>query len=111
MSHVKRRWLACLFLIPLALGGSGEPAEPGISPGASDRWHVYVSGPRGDDGRIEHCLDDDAVDESIQTADLPSTNLSIKLHTSATEEDAKRIAGCLNQNLDSGEVSISSPAG
>lgn len=105
------RRVAAMLLIAFAAGGCGtEPDDPPITPGSSDRWHVHVTGPRGDDSRIEDCLDDLAIEESIQTANLPSTHLSIKLQTTAAEADAKRIADCLHQSLESGDVSIASPA-
>lgn len=98
-------------MVPLVLGGCGaQRQQPEPTPGSSDRWHVFVSGPRGDESRIEPCLKDAAIDEAIQTLDLPSTHLGIKLQKSAGEEDARRIAECLTGNLESGEVSIGSPA-
>jgi hypothetical protein len=54
-------------------------------------------------------MDDPSIEESIQSLDMPSSHLGIKLKASATAEDAQRIADCLRQTLKTGEVSISSP--
>jgi hypothetical protein len=83
------------------------PGEANITPGTSDRWVVGVSGPRS--GAIDPCIEDPAIEESIQSANLPSTHLSIKLREAAKKEDAERIADCLRRRLKSGDVSIVSP--
>lgn len=106
---MKREWLG-LCLLPLALGSCGTaPAETSITTGTSNGWSVAVLGPRGG-APIEHCLEDPLIEESLQTANLPSTHLGIKLVPEATREDAARIADCLQRSLSSGEVSITGPA-
>lgn len=108
MKHRTRHWMG-LCLLPLALGSCGTaPGETDITPGPSDRWNVSVLGPRDGDS-IDHCLEDPLIEESIQSANLPSTHLGIKLLETATQEDAERIADCLRESLISGEVSIRSP--
>jgi hypothetical protein len=108
---VKRRtrhWLGLCFLL-LALGSCGTaPGEKDITPGSSDRWNVSVLGPRGG-ASLDHCFEDPLIEESVQTANLPSTHLGIKLLETARQEDAERIADCLRESLGSGEVSITSP--
>jgi hypothetical protein len=74
----------------------------------SDRWNISVLGPRSG-GSIDRCLEDPLIEESVQTANLPSTHLGIKLLYTATQEDADRIADCLRESLGSGEVSITRP--
>lgn len=102
------RWIG-IFLLPLALASCGGAAdETSITPGTSDRWSVSVLGPR-DGASTDHCFEDPLIEESLQSADLPSTHLGIKLHETATQEDAERIANCLRERLSSGEVSIRSP--
>ena len=102
------RWMS-LFLLPLALAGCGGAADgTSITPGTSDRWNVSVLGPR-DGASTDHCFEDPLIEESLQSADLPSTHLGIKLLETATQEDAERIADCLRDRLSSGEVSIRSP--
>ncbi|PTT62691.1 hypothetical protein DBR22_16955 [Arthrobacter sp. HMWF013] len=103
-----RRWTG-LFLLPLALGSCGTGSgTTGITPGTSDRWYVSVLGPR-DGGAIDHCFEDPLIDQSIESADLPSTHLSIKLLGTGTQGDAERIADCLKPGAGSGAVSITSP--
>lgn len=107
MKRRTRHWLG-LCLLLLVLGSCGTaPGETEFTPGPSDRWHVSVLGPR--DGSIDHCLEDPLIEESVQTANLPSTHLGIKLLETAAQEDAERIADCLRESLISGEVSITSP--
>lgn len=102
------RWTGW-FVLPLVLGSCGTAAgQSSISPGTSDRWHVSVLGAR-DGAAIGHCFEDPLIEQSIESANLPSTHLAIKLLETATQEDAGRIADCLRENLGSGEVSITSP--
>jgi hypothetical protein len=54
-------------------------------------------------------LEDPIIDEAVQSANLPSTGLGIKLLEAAEKEDAERIADCLRESLRRGEVSITSP--
>ncbi|MGY4544041.1 hypothetical protein ACVWY0_003984 [Arthrobacter sp. UYNi723] len=60
---------------------------------------------------MEHCFEDPLIEQSIESADLPSTHLGIKLLETATQQDAERIADCLRPSAGSGEVSITSPRG
>lgn len=109
MNRQTRRWMG-LFLLPFALGSCGRASgETSITPGTSDRWHVSVLGSRGG-AAIEHCFEDPLIEQSIESLDLPSTHLSIKLLETATEDDAERIADCLKPSIGSGEVSITSPS-
>jgi hypothetical protein len=102
-----RRWVLALSLLTLALGSCAQiPKDVNIATGTADRWLVGVSGPRS--GGIDGCLED-PIEEAIESANLPSTHLGIKLRESAKEEDARRIADCLNRGLKSGDVSIVSP--
>ena len=97
-----------ISVFPLVLGSCATlPGEINVSPGESDRWVVGVAGQRS--GAIDPCLEDPIIEESIQSANLPSTHLSIKLRKTAKEEDAERIADCLRRRLKSGDVSIISP--
>ncbi|GAA3270986.1 hypothetical protein AAU01_13420 [Paenarthrobacter aurescens] len=103
----RTRHLMGLALLPLALVSCGEvPSEETISSDPSGRWHVSVLGPRESDASIEHCLEDPLIDEAIQSANLPSTHLSIRLLETATQKEAERIADCLRANVGSGKVSI-----
>ena len=62
------------------------------------------SGPYG------QCLDDPVIDEAFQSADYPSSHLGIRLAASATATAARRIADCLQTNLESGTVTVTAPA-
>ena len=99
--------VAGLWAMTAVLPANTAPGETEITPGPSDRWNVSVLGPR--DGSIDHCLQDPLIEESVQTANLPSTHLGIKLLETAAQEDAERIADCLRESLGSGEVSITRP--
>ena len=102
------RWIG-IFLLPLALASCGGAAdETSISPGTSDRWSVSVLGPR-DGASTDHCFEDPLIEESLQSADLPSTHLGIKLLETATQEGAERIADCLRPGVGGAEVAIRSP--
>ncbi|WP_461163537.1 hypothetical protein [Arthrobacter sp. R4-81] len=105
----QRYQLLGLCLLTLALGGCGTaPGETDITPGTSDRWFVSLFDSRGI-GPIDQCLEDPIIEESIESANLPSTHLSIKFKEAATQEDAERIADCLRQSSGGGNVSITSP--
>lgn len=98
-----RRWVLGISLLTLALGSCAQiPNDVNIATGTSDRWLVGVSGPRS--GGIDGCLEDPVIEEAIESANLPSTHLGIKLREAAKEEDAKRIADCLRRGLKSGDV-------
>lgn len=105
---MNRRWVIGICLLSLALGSCARvPDEVCIATGTSDRWLVGVSGPRS--GGIARCVEDPIIEETIESANLPSTHLGLKLQEAAKEEDAKRIADCLRRGLNSGDVSIVSP--
>lgn len=108
-----RRWVVAAMLWGVLVmsmagcGASGADADPSATNGTSNRWHVGVLGPRS--GPYDQCVNDRSIEEAFQSADMPSSHLGIKLVASATAEDAQRIADCLRQTLQTGEVSISSP--
>jgi hypothetical protein len=105
---MNRRWVIGISLLTLALGSCAQvPNEVNIATGISDRWLVGVSGPRS--GEIDRCVEDPIIEEAIESANLPSTSLGLKLQEAAKEEDAKRIADGLRRGLNSGDVSIVSP--
>ena len=98
-----------LCLLTLALGGCGIwPGQTDITPGTSDRWFVGVFDERGI-GLLGQCLEDPSIEESIESANLPSMHLSIKFKEAATQDDAERIADCLRQGSGARDVSITSP--
>ena len=109
VTKLMKRLLIIAFVLLLVLGGCISPSpDSRITPGISDRWNVGVTGPRS--GKpLDRCLSDPSIEESYESLDLPSTHLGIKLVASATKEDAQRIADCLEQRLETGDVSITSP--
>lgn len=76
--------------------------------GSGASWRIGVGGTRN--GNTDSCLADPSIAESIQTADLPSSVLSVVLMTEATEADALRVAECLQAALPDNQVTISRPA-
>jgi hypothetical protein len=72
------------------------------------RWSIGVGGPRAAD--TELCLEDPAIAEGRQSADLPSTSLTVVLVPRAEEADAQRIARCLHAALPENDVTIGRPA-
>jgi hypothetical protein len=106
--RAKYQWIIGMSVLPLAIGSCAvNPGDADLTSGTSDRWIVDVSGPRT--GVIDPCLKDPIIEESIASANLPSTHLSIKLREAAKKGDAVRIADCLGRSLKSGTVSIISP--
>lgn len=96
-------------LLPLALAACGiVPGQTGITTGTSDRWFVSLFDAKGI-GPLGQCLEDPTIEESIESANLPSTHLSIKFKEEATQYDAERIADCLRQSSGSGNISITRP--
>ncbi|SDD28987.1 hypothetical protein SAMN05216410_3122 [Sanguibacter gelidistatuariae] len=75
--------------------------------GSSDTWTVAVADPRF--GSEDTCSNDPSVERAFSTADLPSSRLGISLVPGATEDDAHRVATCLQDVLDSGNVTIGRP--
>lgn len=75
--------------------------------GEDDRWGVGVLHPRFEGSNT--CHEDPSVDLAVQSADMPSSRLGIRLSDGSTEADALRIAECLARELSSGEISITSP--
>lgn len=106
-----RRLLAGPTLVAaLALTGCASgPAQPlpSLQPGTTDRWTVTVSQPRFRSD--ERCGSDPSVDNAVLSADLPSSGLGITFKPGASEDDAVRVAECLQGALESGDISILSP--
>lgn len=71
-------------------------------------WRLGVSGARN--GNTDSCLADPSMTESLQSADLPSSALSVVLAPDAKEADAQRIAECLQSALPDNKVTVSRPA-
>ncbi len=83
--------------------GARIAGTPSIGPDAA-HWQVEVGGVRGEDAW--QCMVDPVVAETWQTADYPSSAMGLVLTPEGTEEDASRIAACLQTVLPDSEVII-----
>lgn len=106
--------VGCVVLAVLLTVGCGNEEQADGSnkfkyeKSADARWSIGVGGPRA--GNTDLCLEDPAVAESWQSANLPSTSLNMVLVSGADEADAQRIADCLYAALPENEVTIGRPA-
>jgi hypothetical protein len=100
---------AVLLVLALTLAGCAEapPASYERTEGEGDLWFVGAKDPRFES--LSPCSEDPSVGSSVQSADLPSSHLSMQLIAGSTEEDAVRIADCLGDALTSGQVWITAP--
>lgn len=96
---------AALLLVAVALAAAGGHRVPADVPERRDGdvWVVGISHPRGG---WSACFDDDAVAESLMTADLPSSGASATFAVDASESDVRRVLGCLDRTLTGGEVTV-----
>lgn len=105
---------SCALLAVLATVGcgNGEQADRSgkleYTKSPDSRWSIGVGGPRA--GNTDLCMEDPAIAESWQSASLPSTSLNMVLVPGADEEDAQRIAECLQAALPENEVTVGRPA-
>ena len=102
--------LSLLFLLP-ACAASPQPGEYMRTTSADDRWSVGVEHPvfATPAAGTAACEEDPSVETAVQSADMPSSHIGFRLIAGASEEDALRVAGCLEDSLSSGTISISSP--
>lgn len=102
------RDLISIASLPLLLSACAapQPSEYERTLSADDRWGVGAKYPVYAE---MPCKGDSSVEIAVQSADLPSSHLGFRLTSDATEENAIRVAACLEEHLDSGKVSISSP--
>lgn len=120
-------WKAILPLIALlalmtACGTVAAPVESQPSPEPSARgatidlldaatgdvWQVAVLRPSPIPPGA--CAEDAAVDTAVMTADLPASRVGYTLLAGSTETDAMRVAECVQQGIESGEITITPPA-
>ncbi|TFD83549.1 hypothetical protein E3T61_21185 [Cryobacterium lactosi] len=100
---------AVLLIAAMMLAGCAEApaASYDRTEGDGDSWFVGAKDPRFES--LSLCIDDPSVGTSLQSADMPSSRLSMQLVAGSTEEDAIRIADCLGDALTSGQIWITSP--
>ncbi|WP_454149385.1 hypothetical protein [Microbacterium lacticum] len=94
-------------LILTGCATAGTTRDIPIIDGENESWSVTVSQPRFSDD--ERCTDDANIENAVLSADLPSSSLGVILVPGSSEQDARRIAECLQRTLISGEVTISAP--
>ena len=100
--------IICPLLAMLLIACAGSPSssyDRRSSEGGS--WGVSVVNPRFESPTA--CHEDPSVDMALQSADMPSSHLGVRLKPDSTEADALRVAECLSTALTSGEINVSSP--
>jgi len=115
---------AALFGALTACGPESPPVEekpldvPSTTPGSSvtvdylevgsgDTWQVAVLRPSPHPP--DACAEDESVASSIISLDMPSSHVSYSLHPGSSEDDAKRVAACLEKGLTSGAITVTPP--
>ncbi|WP_258724341.1 hypothetical protein [Cellulomonas sp. NS3] len=68
---------------------------------------IEIRDPRGDLG----ACDDDAVAESLMTADAPPWSATMTFEPEASEADVRRVLGCLDRSLTSGRITVTTRPG
>ena len=68
-------------------------------------WALFISSPRPA-GAFQTCLESSAVKSSLQSADEPTSHVSVTFVESATKDDVAGVVDCLGEQLSSGDVSI-----
>lgn len=104
------------LLIPaaLVLGLGACGASPGVpssyerSVSSDNRWSVGAHNPEY--ASLNDCDHDPSVETAVVSADQPSSKLGLRLVEGATEDDALRIAKCLESALSAGKIWVSEPA-
>ncbi|WP_167043847.1 hypothetical protein [Salinibacterium sp. ZJ454] len=115
--------VGALGLIAVLTGCASSTGSPvfdpeqtaGASSGSYERetgedtsWGVGATDPRYES--LSPCSEDPSIETAVQSADLPSSRLGMRLVPGSTEADALRIADCLAIALTGGQIWISAPA-
>lgn len=107
--------LGVLTAVLTGCASVSEPEQAPVSSGSYARetgedtsWSVGATDPRYES--LSPCSEDLSIETSVQSADMPSSRLGMRLVPGSTEADALRIADCLATALTSGKVWISAPA-
>lgn len=96
---------AALAVVAVLLAGRGPGDAPEIPEGGP--WVVEIRHPRGDLG----ACDDDAVAESLMTADAPPSSATIAFEPWASDADVRRVLDCLDRSLTGGEITVTTRPG
>lgn len=78
-----------------------------LAVGTSPTWQVSVLNPSSVPPQA--CAEDESVELSLMSADMPSSHVNYSLDADATEDDARRVAACMEASLTSGAITLSPP--
>lgn len=114
MRHVSRlrRLASGAILVATGLLATTGCTHEGLPPPSIETadgyfWMVVVENPRFDG--VDTCGRDPAVKIGVLSADTPPSAYRIELKNGTTEDDANRIAACLEESLESGVIIVSGP--
>lgn len=79
-----------------------------LTVGTAATWQVSVLNP--DPLPDASCGEDESVESSMMSLDMPSSHVNYSLRETATEDDAQRVAECLIRVLDAGSITVAPPA-
>ena len=98
------------MLALLALGGCSDGPTDAIP--AEGPWTVGVSSNNDSLGVTPalSCFDDEAVSESIATADMPGSSASATIGADRTPADVQRIVDCVERLAPKADVVVTSQA-
>jgi hypothetical protein len=115
--------VGALGLIAVVTGCASSTGSPEFAPeqtigapsaayerqtGDDTSWGVGATDPRYES--LSQCSEDPSIETAVQSLDLPSSRLGMRLVPGSTEADALRIADCLATTLTGGQIWISAPA-
>jgi hypothetical protein len=98
--------LLALGLAGCASGGTSR-AIPVTWRDGPEPWSIELSAPTGP---FDTCLQDDAIHEAVQSADLPASHVAATLATGSDSEDVHRILDCLVDSMTGGEITVVGPS-
>jgi hypothetical protein len=104
---MRKQTLIPLLVVLLAGCAPTAPTDYPRAASADDRWGIGVSFPVFES--LDTCEDDPSVESAVISADMPSSNLGVRLKAGSSETDALRVAECVDQALTSGDITIFSP--
>ena len=96
-----------LLLGSLALGGCSDGAAVAIP--AEGPWTIAFSS-EGGIGAALACLDDEAVTDGLQSADMPASSGSGVIGADRSAEDVQRVVDCVKRLVPDAAISVTSRA-
>lgn len=101
--------LTCMLVLTSGCSSMSPSGKYDVVDGSSDDWWIGVKYPEFGPDTTGDCTDDDMVEGSNLSFDEPSSGSTVWLTASALENDAIRIAQCIDETLTSGEIAIYRP--